>query len=331
MDRIDSRCIPSSARRRLLQLVGAQSLLASAPTAMAQQSGAVTRIIVPFAAGGSGDILSRLLGQYLLDTRKMHSVVDLKPGASGIIGMQAALGAPADGRTWIIASTTTFATNPSLFRKLPYDPETDFTLVSVLGVGGNFMLVRPDAPYRTVSEFISHAKASPGTVSYGHFNANSQIPGALLAARAGVPLVAVPYKQIGNALTDLMSGQIHVLFVDSVAADPHVSSGRLRPIAVTVGKRLVRHPDVPAIAETFEGFEVLGFLGIAVTAATPERLKSEINALVNEAASSQQLRERIDSFGFTPQNLDLPACAAFARSERRKWAEYIALAQIQPQ
>lgn len=305
--------------------------LAGLAPGLARAAGGTINIIVPFAPGGSGDITSRLLSQFLHEKYGQTAVVDLKPGANGIIGMQAAKNAPADGKTLVLASTSTFAANPSLFRALPYDPEKDFTLVALLGSGASYMLVRPDAPYKTLAELVAYAKARPREINYGYFNASSQVPGALLAARANIELTAVPYRQIGNAMTDLTAGQIQTLFVDTTAADSYVSSNRLLAIGLTSLKRSVRFPDIPTLAESYPGFEVTGLLGIAVRAETPEADKLEINKHCNEAIQAEPMKSKLADFGFTVDPLDLPACIAYARSERAKWAEYVALAKIEPQ
>ncbi|MFO1081423.1 MAG: tripartite tricarboxylate transporter substrate binding protein [Reyranellaceae bacterium] len=318
-------------KRRTFCAGAATAALAATAPRLAAAAGDTVTILVPFAAGGSGDITARLLGQFWQEKYGQTVVVENKPGANGIIGMQAAKAASADGRTLVLASTSTFAANPSLFRSLPYDPEKDFTLVAVLGAGGSYLLVRPEAPWKTVAEFVATAKAKPRELTYGYFNATSQVPGALLAARAGIELTGVPYRQIGQALTDLTGGQIQCLFVDTTAGDSAVSSGRLRALGVTSAKRLPRFPDLPTLAESYPGFVVTGNLGIAVRAETPEADKLEINRRVDAAIVAEPMKGRLADFGFAVEPLDLPASIAYARAERAKWAEYVALAKIEPQ
>jgi len=305
--------------------------LGSAPPRIALSSEPVT-IVVPFAPGGSGDITARLIGHYWLETYGQTVVVETKPGANGIIGMQSVKNDPADGKTLVLATTSTLAANPSLFRALPYDPEKDFTLVAVTGGGaGSFMLVRREAPYETLAEFVVFAKAHPRALHYGYFNASAHVSAALLAIRAGIELTPVPYRQIGAAINDLANGQIHTLFVDTTAADPLLTSTRLRAIGLTAQRRSRRFIDIPTIAETYPGFEVSGFLGIAVRAETPEMEKVEINRRVNAAIVAEPMKSRLESFGFTVEPLDLATCIAYARAQREKWADYIKAAQIEPQ
>jgi tripartite-type tricarboxylate transporter receptor subunit TctC len=258
-------------------------------------------------------------------------VVENKPGANGIIGVESAKGAQPDGQTLLLATTSTHAANPSLFKKLPYDPEKDFSLVGVFGYGGSYMLVKPDAPYKTLAEFVAVAKARPGALNYGHFNASSNVPGALMHTYAGVELTEVPYKQIGAAITDLMAGRIQVLFVDTTAGDSYVSSGRLRALVVTRPTRLPKYPDLPTMSETYPGFDVTGFLGIAVPAATPTPARQYLNRIINEAIMAEPMQSKLTSFGFSPKQMSLEECAEFARSERSKWSRYITAAKIEPQ
>src|SRR5690606_30564143 len=157
-----------------------------------------------------------------------------------------------------------------LFSKLPYDPGRDFRLVGSFGPGSTYMLVRPDAPYRTVEEFVKAAKEQPGALNYGHFNATSKVTGALFAHTPGIDLSPIPYKQVAQAMSELIAGQLQVVFTDTVAGDAFVSSGQLRALAVHSDRRLARYPDLPLLAESLPDFTIRGgFLGIAVPAATP--------------------------------------------------------------
>ena len=297
----------------------------------AQSSRRPMQIIVPFAPGGSGDITGRLLAQYIEGKTGQKVLVENKPGANGIIGVEAARIAPADGQTLLLATTSTHAANPSLYKKLPYDPDRDFHIVGVFGSAGSYLLVKPDAPYKTFAEFIAYLKARPGVLNYGHFNASSQVPGHVLNNLAGTDIRPVPYKQIGAAMTDLIAGQIQAIFVDTAAGDTYVNSGQLRALAVTRADRMAKHPGVPAIAETYPDFVMTGFLGIAVPAATPREAMQAANDFVNDAITADPMRSQLEGFGFTPRRMTLDEAAAHVRAERAKWKRYIALAKIEPQ
>ncbi len=319
-------------RRNFMLKLATVPLLAISPRAFAQFAHTrAMRIIVPFAPGGSGDITGRLIAQYVGDKTGKKVVIENKPGANGIIGVEAAKTSPADGSTLLLATTSTHAANPSLYRKLPYNPDNDFTIISVLGSGGSYVLVKPDAPYKTFADFIAYAKSNPGALNYGYFNASSNVPGALLNNAAGIELTPVPYKQIGTAMADLMAGQVQVSFVDSAAGDAYVTSGQLRALAITRRDRWAKHPDLPTVSEFYPGFEVTGFLGLAVPAGTPRDAMLALNELINDAITSEPMRSKMEGFGFTPKRMNLDECIAFVRNERAKWTRYVAMAKIEPQ
>lgn len=289
------------------------------------------RAVVPFGSGGIGDTVIRLVSQYISERYGKTIVIENKPGANGILGMQAALNAPADGSTWVVASTSTFSANPSLYRKLPYDPESDFSLLGILTAAGSFMLVRSDSGYQSLKDFVTYANSTSDPIYYGYYNSSSQMPGAVLAQKANIPMVGVPYKQISNAISDLLSGQIQLLFVDSASAESYTGAGLLRAIAVTSMQRLSKHPNLPALVEYFPGVSFEGFLGVAARKTTPQPRKLAINRIWNEAIMSPQIRSRLEDLGFTPRSLSVEECAEFDRSQREKWKEYISAAGIELQ
>lgn len=316
-------------RRRFVQSVMALPFASMAEIASAQMIGdKPLLIIVPFGPGGSGDITARMLAEFITRKTGRASVVENRPGANGIIGVEAVKKGPADGSVLLLATTSTHSANPSLYLKLPYDPEKDFRLVGHFGASSSFMLVKPDAPYRTLADFVRAAKAAPGKLNFGYFNASSHVPGALLGSIAGFELTPIPYKQVNSAMTELMSGQIDVIFVDSVAGDSFVASGQLRAIAAQGSQRLAKYPAVPLISETYPTYSTSGFLGIAAPAGTPAATLQWLNDLINEAVTTDPVKSRLEGFGFTPQRMSLAQLAAFDRQERAKWKNYVAIAKI---
>lgn len=290
------------------------------------------QIIVPFGPGGSGDISARMLSEFLTKKTGRAVVVDNKPGGNGIIGVEAARTAPADGSVLLLATTSTHLANPALFRKLPYDPGKDFRLVGSFGPGSTYLLVRPDAPYKTLQEFVRAAKAAPGQLNYGHFNATSKVTAALFAHEAGVELTPIPYKQVGQAMSELIAGQIQVVFTDTVQGDSFVASGQLRALAVHSDARLKRYPDLPLVTESIPNFTIRGgFLGIAVPAATPLAGQQQLNAWINEAVTTDPIKARLEGFAFAPTAVTLEQLAAFEREERAKWKQYVEIAKIEVQ
>jgi tripartite-type tricarboxylate transporter receptor subunit TctC len=320
----------SLSRRGLfaLPLVAALPALAQAETFPTK----AIRIIVPFAPGGSGDITSRLIGKYIEDKTGQPFVVENKPGANGIVGALAVKTAPADGYTLMLATTSTNAANVHMYKNPGYDPEKDFQLVGVIGSSGTFLIVPADSPFKTLAELLADAKANPGKLNFGYFNASSQVPAEVLGKRAGVEWQGVGYKAIGNAWNDLYAGSIQFFFVDLTAARGQVVAKKARPLAISLAQRSPLYPDVPTLAETFPGFTTTGFLAIAVPKATPRPVQERLNALINDALASPEIKDRLaNEFALTSRPLSLEQCAQQDREERAKWAEYVKIARIVPQ
>jgi tripartite-type tricarboxylate transporter receptor subunit TctC len=236
-----------------------------------------------------------------------------------------------DGYTVLLMTTSTHAANVSLVRNLSYDPAKDFTVVGVFRSSGTYMLVRPQAEWRDLNAFIAAAKAAPGKLTFGYFNASSRTPPEYLSRLAGIELQGVPYRAIGNAVADLMGGEIHCLFIDTTASNQYLQNGQLRPIAITRLTRSPATPDVPAVAETFPGFQLTGFLGMAVPSATPREIVGQLNELITQALASAEVRRRMDEFGLSYDVTDLAACDELVRAERERWTEYTRVAGIQPE
>ena len=290
------------------------------------------RIIVPFAPGGSGDITSRLIGKYIEDKTGQPFVVENKPGANGIVGVLAVKAAAPDGYTLMLATTSTQAANVHMYKSPGYDPEKDFTVVGIIGDSGAFLVVPADSPHKTLADLIAYAKANPGKLNYGYFNASSQVPSAVLGVKAGIEWQGVAYKAIGNAWNDLYAGAIQFMCVDLTAARGQVVSNKARPLAISLPERSPLYPNVPTLAESFPGFVSTGFLAVAVPKAVPDEIKQRLNVLINEAIFSEGINKRlVEEFALTPHKLDLAQCAAQDRSERAKWADYVKIAKIEPQ
>src|SRR5215831_12976058 len=251
------------------------------------------RIIVPFAPGGSGDITARLVGKYIEDKTGQPFVVENKAGANGIVGVLSVKSSAPDGYTLMLATTSTNAANIHMFRSPGYDPEKDFQVVGVIGSSGAFLVVPADSPHKSMADLLAYAKANPGKLNYGYFNASSQVPAAVLGETAKVDWQGVAYKAIGNAWNDLYAGAIQFMIVDLTAARGQVVAGKARPLAISLAERSPLYPDVPAVAETFPGFELRGFLAVAVPKAVPDAIKGRLNELVNEAILSPAINKRL--------------------------------------
>ena len=316
-------------RRAVLALIG--GALTSTQARAASYPSRPIKIIVPFGPGGSGDITARLIGKEIEERTNQSVVIDNRPGANGIIGTMAVKSAEPDGYTVLLITTSTHAANVSLVRNLAYDPARDFTVVGVFRSSGTYMLVRPQAAWRDLAGFIAAAKAAPGKLTFGYFNASSRTPPEYLSRLAGIQLQGVPYRAIGNAVTDLMGGEIDCLFVDTTASNQYLQNGQLRPLAITRLTRAPATPDVPAVAETFPGFQLTGFLGMAVPSATPRQIVEQLNGLINAALANAEVRRRMDEFGLSYDITELAACDEAVRAERARWTEYTRVAGIQPE
>ncbi len=320
----------SLSRRSLFAL----PLLAALPAAAQTETfpTKAIRIIVPFAPGGSGDITARLVGKYIEEKTGQPFIVENKPGANGIVGAMSVKVAPPDGYTLMLATTSTNAANVHMYKNPGYDPEKDFSVVGIIGSSGTFLVVPADSPYKTLADLLADAKARPGKLNFGYFNASSQVPAEVLAAKAGVSWQGVGYKAIGNAWNDLYGGAINFMFVDLTAARGQVVDKKARPLAISLPNRSPLYPDVPTLAETFPGFTTSGFLAIAVPKATPLPIQQRLNTLINEAITEPGNNKRLTTeFALTARPLTLEQCAAQDREERAKWGEYVKIARIEPQ
>ncbi len=317
--------------------LGAIAALLAASRLAAQNAGTdwpskPVHIVVPFAPGGSGDITARLVGKYMEDKTGQPFVIDNKPGANGIVGVLAVKGSAPDGYTLMLATTSTNAANIHMFKNPGYDPEKDFQVVGVIGQSGAFLVVPADSPHKTLAGLIAYARANPGKLNFGYFNASSQVPSEVLGVQASVTWTGVAYKAIGSAWNDLYAGAIDFMFVDLTAARGQVVANKARPLAISLVERSPLYPDVPTLSETFPGFTSTGFLAVAVPKTVPEPIKQRLNALINEAIFSPDINKRlIDEFALTPRRLSLAQCAEDDRAERTKWAEYVKIAKIEPQ
>lgn len=319
--------LPGLPRRSMLAWIAAAPWLAHAASDEKPM-----QIIVPFGPGGSGDISARMLAEAVTRKTGRPAAVDNRPGANGIIGVEAARKGPADGSVLLLATTSTHLANPSLFRKLPYNPSEDFRLVGSFGTASTYLLVRPDSPYKTLGDLIQFAKQNPGKLNYGHFNATSNVSAALFAKAADISVTAVPYKQVGQAMTELIAGQIQMVFTDTAQGDSLVSSGRLRPLAVHGAQRLKSYPQIPLITETLPGFDMGGgLLGVAVPSGTPLNIQQRLNDLINEAVTTDPIKSRLEGFGFFPSRVSLAELAAYERKEQANWRKYVDIANLEVQ
>jgi len=318
-------------RRDAIALLGTLPF-ASAGRAQENYPTKPVRIVVPFGPGGSGDIVSRIVAHEIEKMAGQPFIVDNKPGATAMVGTAIVKNAPADGYTLLHGSTSSLAANPSLYKTMTYDPD-DFTTVAVDGTIPNFMLVARDAPYKTVKEFVAHAKARQEPLFSGYGNASSRVPSALFEVQSGVKFDEVAYKDAVPAIQDLIGGRIQVTFPDQVIGESYVRTGQVRALAVTSPQRSPQYPDIEAIAESYPGFEVIAFLSFTVRKEVPLEIQRKIAGWVMEALHKPEVHKRLLEIGITPppRDWDIARSDAFVKRERDLWTKYIKLAKIEPQ
>ncbi|HTQ73652.1 MAG TPA: tripartite tricarboxylate transporter substrate binding protein [Burkholderiales bacterium] len=292
------------------------------------------RLIVPFAAGGGNDNVARLVGRRLGETLGQPVVVDNRPGAGGVLGAELAAKAPPDGYTLFLGGVGSHAINPNLIENLPYDPIRDFAPVELLAQAPLVLVVHPSVPARDVAELVAYARRNPGKLNFAS-NGNgssSQLAAVMFESMAGIEMVHVPYKGLSPALTDLLSGQVQLMFSSVVAIVPHVKAGKVRGLATTGAKRLALLPGLPTIAESgFPGYEASSWYGILAPAGTPRDIVTKLNAELSKALEQPEVRNSLLAEGAEPAGGTPEQFAAHIRAEKERLGKIIRDAKIRLQ
>ncbi len=319
-----------SMQRTVLAAGSTALVLALSATAHAQSyPSKPIRFVVPFGVGGPGDAIGRLIGKELAERMGQPVVVDNRAGATTIIGTETVARSPADGYTLLLISTT-HSVNPSLYKKLPYDPIKDFAPVTLV-TSTPFMLgLNPSVPANTVPELVALARSKPRGLNYGSSGNGSSIhlTSELLANAAKIQMTHVPYKGSGPAFIDLISGQIQLLFSSTVSTLPHVKNGKVRGIAVTSAKRAQALPEIPTVAETYPGFESSSWFGMLVPARTPQPVIDRLLAETRAALKQPNVHQALVGQGAEPGGQSPAEFSTYFQSEIRKWASVIKQAGI---
>jgi tripartite-type tricarboxylate transporter receptor subunit TctC len=309
----------------------AASALAGAALAQTYPAKPVT-FIVPFAAGSATDQLARALGQSFTEQTKQAVVVDNKAGASGMLAAQAAAHAPADGYTVLITTNTTHAANEHLYRKLSYQPVKDFAPVTGLGKGGQVLVVRADAPYKSVADLVAKAKQAPGKLSFGSGSSSSRVAGEMLKQLTHTDILHVPYKSNPLAITDLLGGQIDFMITDAATGVPQIKGGKLRALGVSTTQRNPMLPDVPTIDEAgVKGYDMGYWFAAYVPAGTPAPVIARLHELLVAGTRSAAAKQFFESTGSDAWTTTPEELAKFQESESRKWGTVIKAAGIEPE
>lgn len=306
-------------------VLGAGLLGGTSALAQAYPTKPVT-IIVPFAAGGTTDILARIIGQALTAELGQSVVVDNRAGAGGNIGGQAAAKATPDGHTLFMGTVGTHAINASLYKKMPFDPVKDFAPLTRVANVPNLLVANPAQPYKSVKDLITYAKANPGKVNFGSSGNGSSIhlSGELFKSLAKVDMQHVPYKGSAPAVTDLLGNQIGIMFDNMPSAIQHVRSGKLVPLAVTTAKRSPELPSVPTIAEAgVPGYEATSWFGMFAPAGTPAPVLAKLNAAIVKVLAQPDVKKKINEQGAEVYSETPEQFAAFIQAESVKWGKVV--------
>jgi tripartite-type tricarboxylate transporter receptor subunit TctC len=321
-------------RRHFLQATAAGLLLPAATWAQDKYPSKPIMLVCPYAAGGNADQRSRQIGRFLSSALGQPLLVDNKAGAGGNIGTDQIAKARPDGYTIGMGNFAPLAVNPSMFEHMPFDPAKDLTPICLIEKGPLILMVRPDAPYKSVKDVVAAAKAAPGKLTFasGGLGGSHHLSGELFKQIAGVDLTHVPYKGGAPATTDLMGGQVDMMFEQMYAAAPSLRAGKLRALAITSRTRSLLFPDVPSMQEAgVAGFEVQNWQGLVGPAQLPPAIVALLNQTCNKALADPTLREQVLSQGNeigggTPEQF-----AALIRSEAARWGKVVKAGHIRPE
>ncbi|HVL75203.1 MAG TPA: tripartite tricarboxylate transporter substrate binding protein [Noviherbaspirillum sp.] len=288
------------------------------------------RIVVPYAPGGFNDTIARVMGKKLQDAWGQPVIADNRPGGGTILGLTHAAKAPADGYTLVVVGFPTVA-NQFLYKRLPYDTNKDFTPVMLGAYSPNLLVVREDSPIKSVKDFVEMAKAKPGRLNYataGNGTSN-HLTMEYFKSMAGIDLVQVPYKGSAPMITDMLGGQIDIMFDNAPHVMPHVKAGKLRALAITSAKRSPLLPDVPTVAELgYPGFEVSVWYGFAAPAGTPPAIVAKLNQEMNKALQADDVKKIFADSGVEPLGGSVQQFDAFFKAQTERWGKVIKEANV---
>jgi tripartite-type tricarboxylate transporter receptor subunit TctC len=323
------------ARRRTFLLAGAALLLAG--PALSQSSGPWPQrqvtIVVPFTAGGTTDMFGRIFAQAMQEKYGKPFVVENKAGAGGTVGAAAVAVAANDGHTLLVGTASTHAIAPYVYKRTGYDAEANFQPISLFAQLPNLLVVNPKLPITSMAEFVAYVKANTGKLSYGSsgVGASNHLPGEMIQKLTGSKMAHVPYRSSGDIMNALAGGHIDLAFDNMTLAWPQAEAGTVRAIAVTSKERSPTAPDVPAIAETFPGFDVATWHGLFAPAGIPKSLADQIAADVKRIYSTPEVLAKLKAVGAVAAPNTPDEFAAFAKAEREKYRVIVGEAGLTPQ
>ena len=308
------------------------ALALAANAAVAAYPDKPIRLVVPFAPGGGTDLIARTLGAGMSTELGQQVIIDNKPGAGTIIGTDAVAKSAPDGYTIVIASFA-HAVNPSLMPKLPYAHDKAFTPITLIGRGPNVLVVRADSPFKSVADIVAAAKANPGKLNYASQGngTSAHLAGELFTNLAKVDMVHVPYRGAGPAITDLLGGQVDMIFGTAAAVSTMVDSGKLRALAVTTAQASAAFKGVPTVAATVPGYAVESWYGLYAPAGTPVDVIQKLNAAAKKAAHNPEFSKKVEQEGVAVIASDPAELDRYVKSEEQRWRKVVTENNIKPE
>jgi tripartite-type tricarboxylate transporter receptor subunit TctC len=290
------------------------------------------KFVVPFAAGSATDAVARILGDHVSKTLGKPVVVENLAGASGVIAAQNVARAEPDGHTVLITTNTTHGANQSLLKSVPYDAVGGFEAIGKIGTITLALTTHPSVPAKTVAELVAHAKANPGKLTFGAGSSSSRIAGEMLKSMAGIDLTYVPYRSNPQAITDLLGGQISIVFADISTTMPQVRAGKVNGLAVSTASRSALAPELPTMAEAgVPGYDLAAWFAAFAPAKTPAPVVEALHKAIAAALADKATQERLLAAGIEPEGSSSEALKAFVVTEIAKWADIVKKAGIQPE
>ena len=321
-----------STRRSVLAALGASALVAPHRAIADTYPSKPITLFVPWAAGGSTDILARIVGQQLHAAMGQPVVIENRTGASGNIGTAAVTRAAPDGYTLLFNTMSVHTMNHALFAAMPFDGINDFTPITLLAYVTNTMVVHPSIPANTVAEFIAYAKANPGKIAYASAGAGStnHLCAALLEKMAGIEMLHVPYRGGAPAVADTVAGQTQLFFTAGTQSLPQVKAGKLKLLAITEEKRSTLLPDVPTVGETVPGYEMTVWYGAFGPAGMPAEIVGKLNSEISRALFLPDVKQKMADIAVEVKSSTPDALAARVRADAQKWGAIIKSLNIAP-
>jgi tripartite-type tricarboxylate transporter receptor subunit TctC len=306
------------------------AILASSLPALAQYPAKPIRIVVPFAAGGTSDILARAIGPRLTEAWGQPVLVENRAGANGNVGADYVAKSAPDGTTLLLSDVGALSINPSVYPDMPFDPARDFSPIVMVSYSPHVLAVHPSLPVANVKELIAYAKANPGKLNFANSGTGGapHLAGVEFAARTGVQWTYIPYKGGSAAVTDVIAGNANVLFNGMLATYPSVKAGRLKGLAVSSARRVPSAPELPTVAETLPGFETGSYQGVLAAAGTPREIVAKLNAELTRILNTSDMKAFLAKQGTEVRAGTPEALGAFIASEKARWAKVVKEAGI---